>query len=82
MAIFQWNYLKRALQLTEGTHCLHVTEIGKAFDVSTFPQFIHCYYYLYIYLSLFFFLFFLLFVFEEPQQILLMEGSQINKGPE
>lgn len=26
--------------------------------------------------------FFLLFVFEEPQQILLMEGSQINKGPE
>lgn len=73
--------LKRALPLTEGTHCLHATEIEKPLMFQISPPFTHCHYYLYIYLD-FFLNLFSPFVFLMPQQIRLMEGSQHNKDPE
>lgn len=47
---------KKALPLTEGTHCLHATKIEKPlmFQIPP-PPFTHCHYYLYIYLDFFFF---------------------------
>lgn len=73
---------KKALPLTEGTHCLHATKIEKPLMFQICPP-VHSLSLLFIYLRRFFFLnLFSPFVFLLPQQIRLMEGSQRNKDPE
>lgn len=73
--------LKRALPLTEGTHCLHATKIEEPLMFQISPRSLIVII-IYIFTLDFFLNLFSPFVFLVPQQITLMEGSQHNKDPE